>query len=602
MLSEAFLKKSIRRPNVKKMADLYPPAENREAWESISDTAKQQLQALIAQYTPIPYPMRKATDFMAFVRTGSRQADETPYFLRRRKLCAAVLNCCLHPDAPLDDVIDGVWCICEESTWVISAHNINPIPLAPAADQYPLPLKSAYIDLFSAQTGMILALTLHLLGERIKKEVPQLYSHMLSQLQVRILMPFLHHNEFWWMGNERKDLNNWTPWIVSNILICLFLFPIIGQEELISALDRSCIFLDRWLRCIPEDGGCDEGAGYWNMAGGSLLDCLELMEAVTGGRLRFWKEEKIKNILLFPLRAEIGNGWFMNFADCDARPVLSGERLQLAGEKLNDPALIDLGLRTRGKLEDQLNDTPHFNRLLRMLFHPAVQAETPPLREKDVWLPKLQTRLLERGRMTLCCKGGNNGESHNHNDVGSFMLYVDKEPQIVDAGNMVYTAKTFSAERYTLWHTRSAYHNVPIIGGQEQQAGNQRKCGFICSLPNGLRVGFTKTYGPKADAKQVSREYDLSETGLHIFDNIILLQPHPVIWVFMLRHEPRIQAGRVFAGSISLTFPQDMTAVAEEIVIDDPRMARNYPGSLWRLLISEPEDLKHSVAFSIYTL
>ncbi len=586
MLSEYLKKHPIQRFSKKKMAALFPPAENRAAWDSISDADKEQLEALIARYRAVEYPMRKATDFMAFVRAGSRRADEEPYFLRRRKLCAAVLDCCLHPEAPLDDVIDGVWCICEESTWVISAHNINPIPGAPAAKDDPLPRMDDYIDLFAAQTGMILALTLHLLGERFKT-VPQLSLRIVEEMDRRIASPFLHDDECWWMGNTRKDLNNWTPWIVSNILVCFFLHPYISQDGLTVAFDRACAFLDRWLACVPEDGGCDEGAGYWNMAGGALLDCLELMETVTGGRLRFWNEEKIRKILLFPLKAEIGNGWFMNFADCDARPFLSGERLQLAGEKLEEPALTALGLRMRGTLADQLNDTPHFTRLLRMLFHPAVAMEAPPKQEKDVWLPDLQVRVLEKGGMTLCCKGGNNGENHNHNDVGSFMLFVDGTPQIVDAGNAVYTAKTFSDQRYTLWHTRSAYHNLPLVGGQEQQPGREHKAKAVKWMPDGLRLYICKAYDA-VGLKTLKREFQLSENTLTLHDTVNCTQSQPVTWVFMLRNKPVMEKGQVLSGAIRLLLPEGMTAEAEEIPITDPRMARNYPGSLWRLLVTAP--------------
>ena len=169
MLSDFLKNHPVRQFTAKSLDCFYPPAEDRAAWDSLSSDVRQQAEALITQYSGFPYPMRTASGFMAFVRTGSRQADEGPYFLRRRKLCAAVLNCCLHPDAPLDDVIDGGWCICEESTWVISAHNINPIPGAPAAADYPLPRMDEYIDLFAAQTGMILALTLHFLGGRMQK-------------------------------------------------------------------------------------------------------------------------------------------------------------------------------------------------------------------------------------------------------------------------------------------------------------------------------------------------------------------------------------------------------------------------------------------------
>ena len=40
--------------------------------------------------------------------------------------------------------------------------------------------------------------------------------------------------------------------------------------------------------------------------------------------------------------------------------------------------------------------------------------------------------------MYLSAKGGNNGESHNHNDVGSFVLYCDGKPAVIDVGTGVY--------------------------------------------------------------------------------------------------------------------------------------------------------------------
>ena len=71
--------------------ELYPPAENRPAWESLSEKLKGEIRELAEVYGGIPYPLRTATGFLAFSRDGSRQADEGPYFTRRRKLCAAVL-------------------------------------------------------------------------------------------------------------------------------------------------------------------------------------------------------------------------------------------------------------------------------------------------------------------------------------------------------------------------------------------------------------------------------------------------------------------------------------------------------------------------------
>ena len=35
--------------------------------------------------------------------------------------------------------------------------------------------------------------------------------------------------------------------------------------------------LDNFIDPYHDDGGCDEGPGYWSRAGGSLFDCLELL-------------------------------------------------------------------------------------------------------------------------------------------------------------------------------------------------------------------------------------------------------------------------------------------------------------------------------------
>ena len=88
---------------------LYPPAENRHAWDGIRKESRQEIRTLAEEYAGIDYPLRSATGFLAFVRTGDRQADEKPYFTRRRKLCAAVLNRCAFPDAGTEDVTDGIW-------------------------------------------------------------------------------------------------------------------------------------------------------------------------------------------------------------------------------------------------------------------------------------------------------------------------------------------------------------------------------------------------------------------------------------------------------------------------------------------------------------
>ena len=69
-------------------------------------------------------------------------------------------------------------------------------------------------------------------------------------------------------------------------------------------------------------------------------------------------------------------------------------------------------------------------------------------------------------------QAASNGRSHGHNDSGSFIVFHNGEPVIIDPGVEAYTAKTFSPERYTIWTMQSAFHNLPTIGDVMQHEGS----------------------------------------------------------------------------------------------------------------------------------
>lgn len=594
-LKEHPLRESLHFP----CAPVYPEAGEREKWAQIPEDFREELLRLGKEWKEIPYPLLKATQFMAFSRNGSRAAWEKPYFDRRRKLAAMTLAYCLTGEADyLDEIADGVWCICEETSWVISAHNGSDHPGTTPMSERILPdFRNPYIDLFAAQTAMILTYVLQLTGKALDGISPLIRRRAEESLERRILTPFETRDDFWWMGFIRKDLCNWTPWIVSNVMITATGAIREDRSRLCALLERACGMLDRYLDVIPEDGGCDEGVGYWNMAGGALLDCLELLERVTDGKVNFRDNSKIHNMMDFPRKATIGRGWCVNFADCDARPELNGERLRKAGEMLEIPELARFGAQYRMGPEKHLSDTPQMARLLCALFHDAPQT-TETERTGDEWLPDLQLRVVRAGRTTLVCKGGNNGESHNHNDVGSFMLYVDGEPAVVDAGNMTYTAKTFSARRYELWNIRSAYHNVPMIGGLEQLPGEDRKARNTAYLADGLRLDMAGCYPDGAETETCARELTLDPDGrARILDRIVTRAPKTVEWVFMLREKPILAGNRIRSGSLILTAPEGLEIKAEEIPVTDARMARSFPGSLWRLTVTAEAATEHVAEF-----
>ncbi len=578
-----------------------PPASDRAAWAKVPASMREEMLAAAKAQLDTPYPMLTAGQFLAYVRSGSRTAFEAPYFLRRRLLLTAGLAECLEDGgAYMDRVVDGLWCICEESFWGISAHNGSAHFGTRPASERPLPdVENPYIDLFAAQTASLVLWICHLLKDKLDAVSPLIIRRVHLEAERRIVKPFLYHDDFWWMGMIRRDMNNWTPWILSNVISSLILMEP-DDLRLAEGVKRAMRMLDSYLAVMPADGGCDEGAGYWNMAGGSLLDCLEHIYYLTDGRVFFYDRPHIQNIGVFPVKAHIAGPYLWNFADCDAKPMLDGERIYRFGRRTGQRALAELGMQLASMETSVLpKDTPETYRVLCKLFFP-VPAPAPGQKEDEtVILPDLQVWAQRRSGLYAAVKAGHNGESHNHNDVGSFLLYVDGEPEIVDAGNMTYTAKTFSQERYTLWNTRGMYHNVPVIGSLEQQPGREHGARKVDISQNGIFMDIAAAYPKEAEVESLVRHAFFRDTAFIIEDRVKLERDAPVTWVFLLRSRPEIKPGVLKTERITLRFEEGLTPACEEIPVTDARMAKNFPGSLWRVTLTAGKAFGHNQTFTI---
>jgi hypothetical protein len=79
----------------------------------------------------------------------------------------------------------------------------------------------------------------------------------------------------------------------------------------------------------------------------------------------------------------------------------------------------------------------------------------------------------------VALKGGHNAEHHNHNDVGSFVVAVGGKTPLLDPGGEVYTARTFSNQRYTSGVLNSLGHPVPRVAGKLQKTGHSAAAGVL---------------------------------------------------------------------------------------------------------------------------
>lgn len=115
----------------------------------------------------------------------------------------------------------------------------------------------------------------------------------------------------------------------------------------------------------------------------------------------------------------------------------------------------------------------------------------------------------------FAARGGHNNESHNHNlnDVGSFMLYHQREPLLIDVGVETYSAKTFSKDRHEIWAMQSDYHYLPIINNTSQALGIKFIAQEISMKNTGsslkLSIDIYTAYSKEAQCKSWIRSFTL---------------------------------------------------------------------------------------------
>lgn len=457
----------------------WPTCSDRQAWEGLPEEVRKDLIAGGEAYLGYAWPALPATLFLEFARNGNRSRYEREHFARRSALTAlAIAECVEGKGRFLDDLANGVWTLCEESFWGVPAH-IGAQKAGSGLPDYAEPI----VDLFAAETSESLAWTSYLLGERLDKVSPLIRKRIALEIDRRILTPCLER-DFGWMGFRGGRVNNWNPWCNSNWLVSVLLIEP-DESRRVTTVARIARSLDHFLDAYEDDGGCDEGPGYWGRAGASLYDCLDLMHSASDGAIDVYDKPLVQQIGRYIYRVHIADRYFVNFADASARVGIAASLVYRYGKSIGDEKLMAFGAHAfaeSGGMAEAFEGKPGYGigRYLAEIFGAAeierAKAYAPLVR--DVWMDGIQV-MTARDRegstkgLYLAAKGGHNAESHNHNDVGNFIVYVDGRPVIIDIGVETYSRKTFSSQRYEIWTMQSAYHSLPTIDGVMQAPGGQ---------------------------------------------------------------------------------------------------------------------------------
>ncbi len=510
-------------------------------------------------------PFLPATLYMEYARNGNRTHYENPYHERRGSLRALLLGCLASGDAKYTDkMVDLIWAILEETSWVIPAHNVShPYELAGE------PLPDAFggddvieIDLFSAETAALLAFVYHFEKERLDAVTPVICKRIEYEIDRRILRPY-RKLEMRWMTNF---INNWTPWIVSNVLSVSAIF-VKEWHELSFIISVSMGYLDRFVETYGEDGGCDEGPNYWTAAVAALFDAVCILHDMTGGTLNKFQDpmlirmcEYLPNVCVSPKER-----LYANFAD-GPRHVNLDRRLFARMGKLTGSEKLQKFARTLEPQPFKISRFFPFRELISLTEPLPKNQEGIDFADKTSFYPNLQLAVLRRGEFFLAIKGGHNRESHNHNDIGSFILYRGTTPVIVDAGVGVYTKDTFSEKRYTIWTMQSSYHNLPEIDGTMQLPGRAYRADSFTLDGDTVSVSYRGAYPEDMTATAVTRSLTVADDSIIIRDEV--KDAKTVIFNLLLAEKPEKIAGGFAVGTCHVLFDGDFTVDTIDITYD----------------------------------
>lgn len=570
----------------------YSSITDRKPWENLRPSLKSQLISHGETYLNFIAPPLSATLFMNFCRNGNRTDYEAYYMERRRALCSLVLAECVENEGRfLDSIINTIFTLCEESAWQLPAHNSyvrnTPNHLLPDSTR-------PVLDLFACETGALLAMTYYLLHSTLNDISPVVSKRIEHELNSRILTPYLQCH-FWWMGQGDDPMNNWTIWCTQNILLAAFLLPQTDaiRHQIFTKANQS---IDYFLNEYGDDGCCDEGAQYYRHAGLCLFNTMEVLNAITDQHYyHLYKEDKIKNIATYISNVHVDGPYYINFADCSPLAGEAGAREFLFGKRIKDEVLMTFAAQDYHKSPDHLltQEINLFYRIQSIFTDKELLAfdSSKTISKQDLYYPSTGLFIGRDSKFCLAVKAGDNDDSHNHNDTGSFTIYKNGKPLFVDIGVESYTSKTFSPRRYEIWTMQSDYHNLPTLNGLMQKNGPQYAASSVEThfgeSESSICLDLSTAYPHKGHLESYVRKVTLEkEKQIIIQDMATSIEIEvPIILNLITYEEPRISEDIISIGELgTLQFIGEVSHVNIELLpITDPRLQIAWKHDLYRI-------------------
>ena len=544
------------------------------------------------------WPALPASLYLDYKITGTRYNFERKNNERRKVLNELAVAAIITKDKKyIPQIANGIWTLCEQSTWVLPAHVVLQKEKTGLPDPY-----EVVIDLGSGTAAAQLSMIQFMLSDELDAYSKGIGKRVFAELNKRIFQPYLTRTDFWWMGFTGRAVNNWNPWVNTNVLMTA-LYSGLVADSVGLIIDKTVKSTDFFVNQYPDDGGCDEGPSYWSEAGGKLMRFIHVLNKLTTTSID-WKQEKlIYNMGSYISKVHIGENNFVNFADAFSKSIPDPESVYSYGALYDDAALKSFGAYLFGLQKQKLDNGNIIDFLETTSIYDSLTT-VPPIAPLPAvsWFGDRQvltarTKSESTNGLFLAVQGGHNAESHNHNDIGNFIVYVGGTPVFVDAGVGSYTAQTFSSRRYELWNMQSGWHNCPTINGVMQKEGLSYKANDVqfqqTANSVSLSMDIAAAYPAEAAVKKYIRKFHFNteKNSILISENYEMLELKEKLVLHFLAHlKPMIEKpGKIvfMSGEKKLLVfnydPKLFDINLEDKLLDDERISGMWGKQLYRI-------------------
>ena len=476
-------------------------------------------------------PYVSFSELNLFQVNGDRKTFERVFAEYEHRMGALAAAYLLSEDETyLPPLADALWSYCDFETWSLQAHCNFEDTVA----------RHEHIDLAAASDGFNVAQLLYLLEDKLPERLTKRLHH---ELRVRIVEAFKKRQYHWYFTTH----NNWAS-VIADGVFGVYLYEATSDEieEQLPVLRR---MIDNYLEGFDDEGCCKEGYGYWNYGFSHFCGFAELLRAYTDGEEDLFKLDKVRAIAHFQDNATLDETHVIPFSDC--------------GSSFNPNASLCHFL--KGEYPDfivpEASSRANYYSLRAIMWMDA-GVKSEKLAQRSFIFNENQWFIYKSAKYNMACKAGTNGEFHNHNDVGSFVISKNGEITLNDPGAAKYCKQFFSNLRYTFVEASSRGHSVPIVNGVLQNADNNpasRKARVYAQGNNEYAFSMEQNY-EDVTLTSLKRHFVCESDALVLTDTYeFTTAPESVIERFVSKIAPiKLEEGSVQIGDTILSYDADL--------------------------------------------